>query len=387
MRATRIDSPKGGSEPASRSRARAQRVRFSLLAVAIAAVRALPAAAQAVNVTFTVTNQRGVLQAGTRVMNTPDGPTVAWTNPYGQVTLNVAGGQNLYFARGFRYSFEQGAAPEGAGQLYSAPPVPPATVQIILPNANGEPADPGNSPEERWLVGKINQERAAAGRPPLYISLTLNEAGDRYANFENALGQPANHFWLANPAVRMFDSGWPVRPPSAFGGIFELGGQAGSVVDVFSDWNSNSSKRTQMLDPTIGSIGVGLVGPYVSANFAPPCTEAADRCRMTGDTGDPYLPIDDGNGRGDRRTGLHFKRPTLHGKRIRVSFSTDRAAEGTLSVMATKRGKSKSLRVRGGNGSYTASGKLTQGSWRVCAEFNPEGNWTFDQACRKVRIR
>jgi uncharacterized protein YkwD len=363
-------------------RSLSRRARIGLLAL-VAALLALPAAAQAANTTFTVVNQRGVLQAGTRVMNVPDGPTAAWTNAYGQVTLNVTGGQHLYFARGYNYGVEgPAAAPEGSGQLYSVPGVPPASAQIVLPNANGEPADPGNSPEERWLVGKINQERAAAGRAPLYISLTLNEATDRYANYMNAVGQ-AGHFVFTNPTVRMLDSGWPIRSTS----MVELVGQATSVSYFWNFHNGSASSRAIMLDPSSGSVGIGSINGYTSINFAPPCTEAADRCQMTGDTGDPNLPIDGDNGGGDHRTNLVFKRPTLHGKRIRAFLTTDRQAEGSLSVTATKRGKTKSLRVRGGQGSYSASGRLSPGSWRVCGRFDPEGNWTSDQACRKVRIR
>jgi uncharacterized protein YkwD len=261
------------------------------------ALTSLPIAARGATISFTVQNGRGVPQAVTAIAPCSDcqgGVGSPHTNGWGQATLNVSAGQTLFVQRGFSPSFLGCPAPEGSGQPYRVPDPVPAAATITLPNSNGDTFDPASSNNERWLVGKVNQARAAEGLAPYFISLTLNEAADRYANYLLQTDQ-FNHCAIGNASVRAIDAGWPIRcSGTACGAAENIARGYANPADTFEGWMNSPGHRANFLRANFATIGIAEVGEIWVADIGPSCpqsAEASERCRMTSDIGAPNLPV------------------------------------------------------------------------------------------------
>ena len=128
--------------------------------------------------TFHVVNDGGVPQLAQATVGDV-GLTTA-TNEAGEVEPASEPGDVVTITRSDR----AGAcgAPEGPiGPSYTVPDPEPDFVEVVLPSVAATLADPALSEQERGLLGRLNEQRAAGGAPPLVGSDALAEAADGYA--------------------------------------------------------------------------------------------------------------------------------------------------------------------------------------------------------------
>src|SRR5664279_5120200 len=157
------------SYPRSRGRRVWRRVAVSLVLACMWAGSAASGALASSSVSFHVVNTGGIAQWSEVWVN---------GNKSAQLTTDYNGNLSLAVNPGDVVSFSRdatdnacGGAPEGmSGITYTVPSAPPSQATITLPVTTGPSYQPGLSPAERWVVGKINQERAAHGAGPLTIS-------------------------------------------------------------------------------------------------------------------------------------------------------------------------------------------------------------------------
>jgi uncharacterized protein YkwD len=250
----------------------------ALLAVVVAAWAAGAARAT----TFHVENEHGVpLYAWATVSEI--GLTTS-TNEAGEVEPASEPGDTVTITR----SDVTGpcGAPEGpVGPSYTVPDPEPDFVAIVLPALAMPSTDPALSPEERGLVGRLNEQRAMAGAGAMIASEALDEAADRYGGVLH--GDPSatdDHCRLAGPEVRAVDRGWPSDD------VQELLAGERSATAALETWLRDPTARATLLDPGYGALGIARVGDLWVALVARPCGRLLGaRCRMTGDVGDASL--------------------------------------------------------------------------------------------------
>ena len=241
-------------------------------AIAVLAL-ALAASVQARATTFRIQNDRGVPQLAQATVGEV-GLTMS-TNEAGEVEPASEPGDTVTLTR----SEVPGpcGAPEGpVGVSYTVPDPDPDVVDLVLPALPGSATDPSLAPEERGLLGRINEQRGAAGLPPVVASQALAEAADGYAT---ALGgDPAattDHCRLAGPQVRAIDRGWP------FDNVQELLAGAHSAGAALTAWVAEPSDRAALLEPRFGAIGVSRVGDLWVVSLSKPCGRLLGaRCRL-----------------------------------------------------------------------------------------------------------
>jgi uncharacterized protein YkwD len=268
--------------------------RFALAGLLAAAfVLLLPSLAQAASLTVHVVNDRGTDQSGTSVLS--GSSEVAKTAYNGQVTLNsVSAGQTYRFAR-HPDTIAECQPPEGAtGVAYTVPsPVPNGTVTVTVPAISFASFEPAVDDDERYLVGRINQERARLGVAPLEISTKLSSVSDAFANHLVSTSQ-FDHCvsGQGGPSLRAIDAGYPFSDAPAPAENATKG--PSDPEGAFINWMNSPGHHDLMTSGLYRVIGIGHRGDLWITDFGKPCTVSMpgySRCQMTGDTGDPNLPI------------------------------------------------------------------------------------------------
>jgi hypothetical protein len=289
-----------------------QRV-LAVSAIAALATLGFASGAQAVepmNVSLTVVNQRGInqfsyikLAESAWFSNVTDGngqfSAEAFSCLY-QGKPCIRPGDHIHFSRDEGQTGPCAAPEDPAGLEYVVTSSPTQTV--TLPNTTGESNHTSLTSTESWIVGKLNQDRAAHNPPlaPLHVSSTLTQAA--YAIAHDRALAPSHPYPPPYCNVNLSDWGWP-----APGFLNEDSGYAAPEMTL-AHWDGTAG------DPE--SINLANYGVYKAANTAVgvadgggtwiieynDCTNIAPafagRCGMTSDTGDPnaYTPPPIGGG-------------------------------------------------------------------------------------------
>lgn len=284
---------------------------LAVVASFLSVLAAGPADASAsVNVAFHVVNQRGTAQA--TYLELP-GDTSFSTQTDGNgdsAVYTLQPGDVVHFTRvpydqagpgGAQYG-----APEGEnGVAYTVTAGDNGqTVTITLPNGTPAAGEQSVSPEERWLIGELNQRRAVAGRPPLVISGSLSRAAAALAQEAgNERAQSGTYtFPPTAVAVAMTDWGWPQAEPDYdledapfFDPKQVLAHWDGDEGSQESGWLSNVLVRDQdpgaqgpVGDDPHSVVGIGQANGawMIYALDSCPSTGATARCETNGDSGD-----------------------------------------------------------------------------------------------------
>jgi uncharacterized protein YkwD len=345
----------------------------TLLAVVIAAWTAGAARAT----TFRVENENGTPQLAQATV--ADIGLTTGTNEAGEVEPASEPGDTVSITR----SDVAGpcGAPEGpTGPSYTVPDPEPDFVTIVLPALAMPLTDPALSPEERGLLGRLNEQRAAAGAGPLTGSVALAEAADGYGGVLH--GDPSrtdDHCRLAGPEVRAIDRGWP------FDDVQELLAGERTATAALETWLGDPGARATLLDAGYGAAGIARVGDLWVALVSRPCGRLLGaRCRMTGDTGDPTLiaapsppvtPVSPVRARRDPRLRLALVQRTALKLLVRVRL--DPAAHGKL-IASLHRGKARrrlQSRRRGAGSFELRGGVRRPGRWRLVVRFEGAAGW------------
>ena len=246
------------------------------------------AAAHAADIAVQVVNQRGTPQAGVYVQDL-DGTKRA--DAYGRLVARSEPGKAISADRG--RAFSGCSAPESAegGTSVIVPDPAPAQMTIVVPQATASTPSPELTIDERWVLGKVNQERrrkdipAAADLQGARPRRRLAGAGPRV---EACLVRRPVPLWRQSVVVAM-DAGFipgstlrfPINPPVREDGE---GTSADDALDAF---------RT--VDRDYGAVGIANAGDYwvlfaSDTRYCAAGMPGAERCEMTNDTGDPNLP-------------------------------------------------------------------------------------------------
>jgi uncharacterized protein YkwD len=345
----------------------------ALLAVVVAAWAAGAARAT----TFHVENENGVpLYAWATVADI--GLTTS-TNEAGEVEPASEPGDTVTTTR----SDVTGpcGAPEGpVGPSYTVPDPEPDFVAIVLPALAMPSTEPALSPEERGLLGRVNEQRAMAGAGAMIASDALDEAADGYGGVLH--GDPSatdDHCKLAGPEVRAVDRGWPSDD------VQELLAGERSATATLETWLRDPTARATLLDPGFGALGIARVGDLWVALVARPCGRLLGaRCRMTGDMGDASLiaapstapaPVAPPPVLRDPRLRLALVQRTALKLVVRVRL--DPAARGKL-IASLHRGKVRrrlQSRRRGAGSFELRGGVRRPGRWRLVVRFDGTAGW------------
>ena len=255
----------------------------------IAAVLGLLACAgeaSAASLTLHVVNERGTPQF-TAVQVDSNG----WrpSDPYGSATLDVAAGSVVSVTRDpfppANYPPPEGAA--GVSHTVTQDDLSAGSLTLTVPNATGPAYQPALSDAERWVVGKLNQDRAAHGLAPMQISTTLTAAADAVAH-DSAVKLAASGGYPFPPpyfTVIFQDWGWPHN--SAAG----LDAPTTDPAKALAHWTDGSEREQLVLNPQITAIGIGDGGGSWVAQLGACPSPGSDRCGMTSDTGDPNIVL------------------------------------------------------------------------------------------------
>jgi hypothetical protein len=288
-----------------------QRV-LAVSAIAALATLGFVSGAQAapMDVTFTVVNQRGINQFSYIKLAESVGFSSV-TDGNGQFSASAAGcvgkvgpcvspGDHVYFSRDEGQTGPCAAPEDPAGLEYVVTSSPSQTV--TLTNTTGDSNHTSLTSTESWIVGKLNQDRAAHSPPlsPLHVSSTLTRAAYAIAH-DRALA--ASHPYPPPYCyVNLSDWGWP-----APGFLNEDSGYAAPEMTL-AHWDGTAGDSE--------SINLASHGVYNAANTAVGVADGggtwiieyndcsniapafAGRCGMTSDTGDPnaYTPPPIGGG-------------------------------------------------------------------------------------------
>ena len=299
------------------------------------------AAAHAADIAVQVVNQRGTPQAGVYVQDL-DGTKRA--DAYGRLVARSEPGKAISADRG--RAFSGCSAPESAegGTSVIVPDPAPAQMTIVVPQATASTPSPELTIDERWVLGKVNQERRRKDIAPLRISKALGRAADSQAQ---DLASKLVSFddpcpFGANAVVVAMDAGFipgstlrfPINPPVREDGE---GTSADDALDAF---------RT--VDRDYGAVGIANAGDYwvlfaSDTRYCAAGMPGAERCEMTNDTGDPNLPhvnLDpDAPEKPGKKPRFSVGKPKLVGNTItlKVRWLTPAAKKyGTLKVRATR---------------------------------------------------
>jgi hypothetical protein len=376
--------------PKPKSRFRPRPWINAALGLLILAVGAEPARATE----FQVVNEAGTPQASVDVYlgHPGSGESAFHTNAYGQVSIDAAPGQTLYFARARASAGNYCQPPEGQGASYTVPTGDAESATVTLPKGNGDPAEPGLSPEERAFVGRVNALRKnAEDLPPLHISLTLSAAADAYASYGSSVRADWNgtvDCLFSNPEARVIDAGWPVRPD-----VVEIDEQ-GSIPYGNNPW------RQQLLDPDMGVIGLADVSGYWTVELSPSLadgTPGLERAQITADTGDIHAddPPPEADPEGPKKDpGFRLGKIRRHGLRYQVTARIKPQAVGNFKSAAAvgvfegrvQVVKSKTVHRRGGKVWFRGK-VLDPGRWIIGVTFNGSHGWDNAGIGKTVRFR
>jgi hypothetical protein len=275
-----------------------------LVAFAIAAltVLGLASGAQAapIDVTFTVVNQRGINQfsyikfkGSPGFYNITDGNgqfSASVSSCVGKLGPCVEPGDHIYFSRDEGLGGPCAAPEDPTGLEYVVTGSPSQT--ITLYNTTGESNHTSPTNTESWIVGRLNQDRAAHNPPlaALHVSSVLTRAA--YAVAHDRALAPGHPYPPAFCNVNVSDWGWP-----APGFVNEDSGNAAPEMTL-AHWDGSAGDAESVnlanhgvYDAANTAVGVADGGgtwiiEYNNCSSIAPAF--AGRCGMTSDTGNPY---------------------------------------------------------------------------------------------------
>jgi hypothetical protein len=276
-------------------------------------------------------------------------------------------------------------------------------MKIVVPSAVRSMPLNELSIDERWVLGKVNQERKAKKYPVLRVSTALERAADAQARdlssgfvrFDDSCPLGANAVVVAQDAGFLPGSTlrFPINPPPREDGE---GTSADDALDAY---------RT--IERDYDAVGIANVGDFwvlfaSQARYCVTGAPGAERCEMTNDTGDPNLPHVDLNPDAPENPGktplFRVSKPRLVGNRVtmRVRWLTPAAAKhGTLRVRATRVFDGEPIKMRtirkvraGRTSDYTA--RLTvRGRYDLAVSYvaDDSGTWRSRRiAVGRVRV-
>jgi len=356
-----------------------------------------------------VVNEQGTAQSGAFISSSLGYGTVT-TDSSGIANVSWAGpGDTLLVSRDTPGTCEQ--APSWTKSVPLTAPLP-ATEVITVPSMTLGSYEPQLSDRERGLIGLINQQRAAAGIAPLYISQVLDTVSDSYATvfpeYSEGLTADQAHCAAYGPGTRIKDSGFPV---SGAGGpqLAENIAWSESATETFNGWMESAPHRESMLNPKFDAVGVADDGDkwIIDLAYVDPADPNYARAQMTSDTGDPALAdttppatslapvkIWSGAGRDDLRNPRLKIRTSYHrvGKKFKVQVhaevASDALAIGHLQLTVQKRlkGTSKTLIT---SAQSTMSFQTGAGKIIITAKFSGDGSgeWLTSVVSRPLKLQ
>ena len=302
-------------------------------------------------------------------------------------------------------AFSGCGAPESAqgGVSVVVPDPAPAQMTIVVPQAVASTPQTDLTNDERWVLGKISQDRRAKKYPVLRISTALGRAADAQARdlaagfvtFDDPCPFGANAVVVAQDAGFLPASTlrFPINPPP------REDGEGTSADDALDAYKS--------VDRDYDAVGIANVGEFwvlyaSQTRYCTPGAYGAERCEMTNDTGDPKLPHvnldDDAPLNPGKKPLLKVSRPRLVGNTVtlRVRWLTPAAAKhGRLRVRATRVFDGEPIKMRalrkGGNGhagTYVARLNV-RGRYDLAVSYVPDdsGRWRSRRvAAGRVRV-
>jgi hypothetical protein len=286
--------------------------------------------------TFHLVNKRGTAQFGAAVRE-GDNSTVT-IDGSGTVTLSVQPGEVLRFTRDPEPPTSLCSPPEGngIGMHYTVPNPPAAQATIIVPNATGPSFHPELSSAESWVIGRINQLRAAHGASPLTISKTLDRAADASAHDAAQLKARTGRYpWPpAHCDVIAQDWGWPSNS-----GIGAEDAPTTSAAAALAHWTDSSARGRTTLDPKNTAVGIGDgSGAWVMEIGSCPSGPYASRCELTTNTGDPNASH--GNtGHGNARHGHAGHGTQAHRRAVALAHCRSLKDQAQRTSCARRAGK------------------------------------------------
>ncbi|MEA2157002.1 MAG: hypothetical protein QOE11_3142 [Solirubrobacteraceae bacterium] len=265
-----------------------------LAAVALTALAMLGFADAAMAaVAFTVVDDRGIDQFS--AYRLPGAFSFLRTDGDGRFSANVVAGDVISVSRA-PSSTGACAAPEGSSGLdYTVTAA--ASQTITLPNTTGDSTHTTLTDTESWIVGRLNEERAAhsPSLPALHVSTTLTQAA--YAIAHDRVLAAGHAYPPPYCLVNLIDWGWPSAGFLNEDSPFAAPEQTLGHWDGTTDAESVNLAQNGVFDPANTAIGVADGGGYwiveyndCSASSVAPAF--AGRCGMTTATGDPtaYTP-------------------------------------------------------------------------------------------------
>lgn len=319
-------------------------------------------------VSFSVANQRGIAQnLQVEVFRGGSPLTSQTTDAFGNVTLSVEAGDVVHFSRTLLARTSSCVSPEGTwmqGVTYTVPAGAPSQVRITVPNATGPAYQPQLSPAERWVVGQINDMRAAKGLSRLTISTTLTAVADATAHDAALIkGSAGSYPWPPRycDAVTI-DWGWPQLALNT--GIAMLDASTTDPHAALAHWTDSSARGQQTFSSRFTAVGIGDGGGawtmFLSDCSSPPAG-VATRCGLTSDKGDSSIQLPTSGGGSPGAAGQPARateqsllnslvlklrhtseRAWLH-TRVKLSFTAAAAGKAVVSiaVLTTQKGHAK----------------------------------------------
>lgn len=153
---------------------------------------------------------------------------------------------------------------------------------------------PEGSPEisssERRFLGRLNQERAALGRPPLKFSTTLNKAAAGYVQYLSDKQISSNtHCRMGGPNERASDKGW-VFDGWGVGETIHI--SPASADESLSSFKTSGAHWNELTNTQYTYVGVGHGPNHWVVKLGRTPRGGLDRAGLTDDAGDPNAPDD-----------------------------------------------------------------------------------------------
>lgn len=291
-------------------RMRRRALALSVLAVLTALGLASGAQAAPMDVSFTVVNQRGVnqfsfikLEGSSEFSRVTDGNGRFSAGGFSCLYQGgpcVSPGDHIHFSRDAGAGGPCAAPEDPAGLEYVVTSSPSQTV--TLPNTTGDSTHTSLTNTESWIVGRLNQDRAAHNPPlpALHVSSTLNLVAYAIAH-DRALAS-THPYPPPFCNVNLSDWGWP------FAGFLNEDSPYPAPEATLAHWDGTAGDPESIYLASHGvynmfntAVGVADGGgtwiiEYNDCSGVAPAFVA--RCGMTSDTGNPnaYTPPPPGGG-------------------------------------------------------------------------------------------
>jgi hypothetical protein len=293
--------------------------------------------AQATELTFQVTNSKGVTQSGVEVLhysNTLNGEKSKYyyTDVNGRLTVRgtIIVGDKFVFSRDIKGSSP--TTPEnslsqpigrdhGLSYTFSNQDLP--IKEIVLPTLNNNSLNPDLKiiPQVRLLVGLINQLRSSQGLNKLPISTLLTNSAQNFADLLTKENVPFNknneaHNYNSISSARAIDLGFPAFCDlniglNYSGGVVENIYFGNNIQGAFTGWLNSPGHKRAMIYSTADTIGIGYTENKVVAMFADidqSNSIVVQKAQLTDDYGDPNIKIDSEGKPDNKGNSAHISR-------------------------------------------------------------------------------